>query len=204
MHSMTRPLPNRSRLFAPLLYLVALLLLFEDWCWDVGGRMAAAIGAWPPLRGLEARVRALPPYVALAFFVLPGLLLFPVKILALLAIAYGHALSGILVLVAAKIGSAAIVARMYVLTLPQLLSLNWFARLHAWFMGLKERCIAYLRSSGTWRRARRLTQAVRRQLRRTLRRLRPDPRGSRWWRALRRFVMLWRARRRKSTESERL
>ncbi|GAB3467033.1 hypothetical protein GCM10027321_33990 [Massilia terrae] len=189
---------------APLIYPVALLLLFEDWCWDVGGRIAAAIGAWPPLRGFEAWVCRLPPYVALVAFVLPGLLLFPVKILALLAIAHGHAWSGILTLLVAKLGGAAVVARLYVLALPQLLSLAWFARLHAWFMRLKERSLAYLRTSGTWRRARRLAQDVRRRLRRTMRRLRPDPRGSRWWRALRRFVMLWRARRRKSTESERL
>jgi hypothetical protein len=202
---MRRPLPNRSPLLAPLVYLVALLLLFEEWCWDLGGRLAARITAWPPLRSLEARVRTLPPYVALVVFVLPGLLLFPVKVLAVVAIARGHPASGIATLVLAKIGSAAIVARLYVLTLPSLLALAWFARCHAWFLRVKDRSIAYLRASETWRAARRMTQATKRKLRRLMRRLRPGHlRRNRSWRALRRFIMLWRARRRKSTGSERL
>lgn len=204
---MTRSIPTRSRLLAPLVYLVALLLLFEEWCWDFGARIAAAIGAWPPLRALEERVRRLPPYVALVAFVLPGLLLFPVKVLALVAIARGHPASGILTLVVAKLGGAAVVARLYVLTLPSLLALAWFARCHAWFVRLKDRSIAFLRASDTWRRARRLAQALRRLLRRVRKRLhRRHPFGPGQRRStarfLRRFIAQWRARRRKSTESE--
>jgi hypothetical protein len=206
---MTRPNSTRTRLLAPLVFLVALVLLFEEWCWDVGGRLAARIGAWPPLRALEQRVRALPPWAALVLFVLPGLLLLPIKVLALLAIAHGHAVSGIATLVVAKIGGAAVVARMYVLTLPTLLTLAWFARCHGWFMALKDRSIAYLRASRLYQHARSASQAMRRLLRRLLRRLRPGgaPGGGplrRAWRALRRFVLLWRARRRKPTGSERL
>jgi hypothetical protein len=201
---MRRPLPNRSPLLAPLVYLAALLLLFEEWCWDLGGRLAARIASWPLLRSLEARVRTLPPYAALVVFVLPGLLLFPVKVLAVVAIAHGHAASGILALVLAKLGSAAIVARIYVLTLPSLLALAWFARWHAWFLRVKDRSIAYLRASETFRAARRLIHTTRRSLRRLLRRLHPShARRSRFWRALRRFIMLWRMRRRKTTGSER-
>jgi hypothetical protein len=200
---MIRPLPNRSPLLAPLVYLAALLLLFEEWCWDLGGRLASRIASWPPLRLLEARVRSLPPYAALIVFVLPGLLLFPVKVLAVVAIARGHPASGILALVLAKVGSAAIVARLYVLTLPSLLALAWFARFHAWFLRVKDRSIAYLRASETFLAARRLIHTTRRTLRRLLRRMRPGARRSRSWRALRRFIMLWRIRRRKPTRSER-
>jgi hypothetical protein len=205
---MTRPPSTRYRLLAPLAWLAALLLLFEDWCWDVGARIGARIGAWPPLHALEERVRRLPPYVALVAFVLPGLLLFPVKVLALVAIARGHPASGIAALVLAKIGGAAVVARLYVLTLPALLTLRWFARHHAWFIVRKDRCLAWLRASGAWRHARRLAHALRRSLRRMALRLRPRARfGSRHGRPtarfLRRFVAMWRARRRKSTESDR-
>jgi hypothetical protein len=204
---MTRFHPLRSWLLAPLVYLAALVLLLEEWFWDVGGRVASAIGAWPPLKALEERVRRLPPYVALAAFVLPGLLLIPVKVLALIAIAHGHAASGLATLVVAKLGGAAVVARLYVLTLPSLLALAWFARLHTWFMALKDRYIARLRASHLYRQARRLLDAARRGVRRLRRRLwprtRPDSRqagGS--MRILRRFVARWRARRRKTTETE--
>lgn len=197
---MTKPISTRRRVLAPLVYLAALVLLLEDWCWDAGSRVAAALGAWPPLRAFEQRLRALPPYVALAAFVLPGLLLFPVKVLAVVAITHGHAVSGIATLVAAKLGGAAVIARLYVLTLPSLLAIAWFARCHAWFLALKERCFAYVRASRAFIHVRRAARLARRMLRRVLRRLAARApfgrrRGSRQARVLRRFVVLVRARR---------
>ena len=150
---MARAIP-RSLLLTPLVVLAALVLLLEEWCWDVGMRLATALSRRPWLAALEARVRILPPGAALCVFVLPGLLLLPVKLLALLAIAHGHAAAGIATIVVAKIGGAAVVARLYALTLPTLLQVAWFARCHAGFMALKARCLARLRASPALRRAR--------------------------------------------------
>ena len=193
-------------MFAPLVYLAAVVLLVEEWCWDTGMRLARALARWPALAALEGRVRTLPPYAALCAFVLPGLLLLPVKFLALLAIAHGHALSGIATIVVAKVGGAAIVARIYVLTLPTLLAVGWFARCHGWFMGTKARCLGYLRTSHAYHAAGRALRGLRIGCRRLLRRSRPRPddsRGrhaSRPVRVLRRFVVQWRARRRQPTD----
>jgi hypothetical protein len=202
---MTRAYP-KSRLFVPLVHLAALLLLAEEWCWDAGMRLARACARWPALARLEMRVRALPPYGALCAFMLPGLLLFPVKVLALVAIAHGHAASGILTIVLAKLGGAAVVARLYALTLPTLLAVGWFARCHGWFMAIKTRCIAHLRASRAWHEACRSLRAIKIGIRRLLRRLRPAPVGtdgadgsrpaSHTVRVLRRFIAQWRARRR--------
>ncbi|QNA90058.1 hypothetical protein G4G28_19000 [Massilia sp. Dwa41.01b] len=203
---LTSPPSPRSRLLAPLLYLVALLLLAEQWLWEAGSRFGGALSAWPPLRARNA-VRALPPYWALLIFVLPGLLLFPVKLLALLAIAHGHPAWGVMVFVAAKLGGAVVVARIYVLTLPSLLALAWFARWHNRFIMFKDQLIARLRASGAYRQVRRSVSNLRHALRQLRRKLRPSvPFGSRHAtrsaRALRRFVALWR-RRRKPAGSER-
>jgi hypothetical protein len=190
-------------MFAPLVYLAAVVLLVEEWCWDTGMRLTRALAGWPALAALEARVRTLPPYGALCAFVLPGLLLFPVKLLALLAIAHGHALSGIATIVVAKVGGAAVVARIYVLTLPTLLAVGWFARCHGWFMGAKSRCLDYWRASHACHLATRAARGLRLGCRRLLRRLRPRPDGrpvSRTRRVLRRFVVQWRARRRQPTD----
>jgi hypothetical protein len=105
----------------------------------------------------------------LCAFVLPGLLLLPVKLLALLAIAHGHALAGLAGFVAAKLGGAVVVARIYLLTLPTLLTLGWFARWHGGFLRLKERLLAALRASGFWRRVRAAVADARRRLHRLLR-----------------------------------
>jgi hypothetical protein len=193
-------------MFAPLVYLAAVVLLVEEWCWDTGMRLARALARWPALAALEARVRTLSPYAALCAFVLPGLLLFPVKLLALLAIAHGHALSGIATIVVAKVGGAAVVARIYVLTLPTLLAVGWFARCHGWFMGAKARCLDYWRASHACHLASRAARGLRVGCRRLLRRLRARPvdaggrHASRVKRVLRRFVVQWRARRRQPTD----
>jgi len=193
-------------MFAPLVYLAAVVLLVEEWCWDTGMRLTRALGRWPALAALEERVRALPPYAALCAFLLPGLLLLPVKFLALLAIAHGHALSGIATIVVAKVGGAAVVARIYVLTLPTLLAVGWFARCHGWFMDVKTRCLDYWRASHACHMASRALRGMRVGCRRLVRRLRPradDKNGrhaSRARRVLRRFVIQWRARRRQPTD----
>lgn len=193
-------------MFAPLVYLAAVVLLVEEWCWDTGARLTRALARWPALAALEARVRTLPPYAALCAFVLPGLLLLPVKVLALLAIAHGHALSGIATIVLAKVGGAAVVARLYVLTLPTLLAVGWFARCHGWFMGTKTRCLDVLRTSHAYHLTGRALRGLRigcRRLKRRLRSRRDDTggrRASRTMRVLRRFVVQWRARRRQPTD----
>ncbi|TFW29515.1 hypothetical protein [Massilia horti] len=188
--------PSRSRLLAPLIQLAALVLLLEDWFWDLGARLAGVLERWAPLRALEERVSALPPYPALCLFVLPGLLLLPVKLLAVVAIARGHAMAGIATIVLAKVGGAAVVARVYVLTLPNLRRLGWFARLHNWFIAAKTSLISRLRASRGYRQARWQMRKLRRKLRFGGRR------AGYTSRILRRFVALWRARRRKSTRTE--
>jgi hypothetical protein len=191
----------RKHLLAPLVYLAALILMLEDWLWDLGLRLTAFIVAWPPLEVLERRLRALPPYAALCVFVLPGLLLLPVKILALFAIARGHAFSGIAVIVLAKVGGAALVARLYVLTRPALLSLAWFARWHGKFMELKDRWVTRLRQTDAFRRVTRLSTLMRAGARAAMARLRRPGSGqvgrnaARPARMLRRFIAMLRARR---------
>ena len=142
---------------------------------------------------------------------LPGLLLLPVKLLALLAIAHGHAVAGITGFIAAKLGGAAVVARIYILTLPTLLSVGWFARCHGGFLRLRDRLLAALRASHFYRQVRRLMNAWRYGARRLLRRLRRDGRAApgkagHLVRVLRRFSARSRAnsrsRRQKKPETE--
>jgi len=187
---------SRPQLLAPLVQLAALLLLAEAWTWELGSRAAARMAAWPPLRRLEGRIRTLPPWAAFAAFVLPGLLLLPVKLLALLAIAHGHALSGIVGFAAAKLGGAVVVARIYVLTLPTLLTLGWFARWHGGFLALKERWLALLRASRFWYGTRTAIAAMRRKVRQTARRFlrHTTRRPKHLMRVLRRFSTRLRAR----------
>lgn len=190
----------RRWLFTPLVYLAAICLLIEEWLWASGARCMGWVARFPPLHALETRIQALPPYVALAVFILPAVLLFPVKVMALLAIANGHAVSGVSVIVVAKLGGAAAVARLYTLTRPTLLTLPWFARWHGKFIEVKDRWIARLRATRPWRRidglARALGKARRDWWAGWRASARRGRRASRPARVLRKFAALWRARRR--------
>jgi hypothetical protein len=178
-------------LLTPLVYWAALLLLLEDWLWDLGSRLMARLTAWPPLHRLEAWICRLGPRAALVLFVLPATLLFPVKLLALWAMANGHPLTGLTVIVLAKVGGAAAVARLYLLTRPVLLTIVWFAALLAWFLALKERWIEKLRATAAWRRVGALAKRLRHWRQHAV----PQP-GSwtaRFRRLLKRFRARWRA-----------
>jgi hypothetical protein len=177
----------RRWLFAPLVYLAALLLLLEDWLWDLGARLMSKWAGWPPLHRLETWLRGLRPAAALAVFVLPALLLFPIKVLALFAMARGHALLGVLVILLAKLAGAAAVARIYLLTRPTLLTIGWFAATLDWFLPLKERWIERLKASAAWQQLRVLKHDIRHLMMR-----RGSRRGTRM---LRRFAALLRSRR---------
>ncbi len=187
-------------LLAPLIYLAALLLLLEDWLWDLGSRMIARIASWPPLARIESWIRALSPYQALTLFLLPAILLFPVKLLALYAITQGHALAGVGVILAAKVGGAAVVARLYSLTRPTLLSLPWFARWHDAFMDFKNRWVTALRETRAMRVIRSVAGAVRRRVsaaRAKFKAWRTSLGGKGLMRPIRRLLAQWRAGRRR-------
>jgi hypothetical protein len=145
MHSLARLLKT---LFG---WLLALLILFEEWGWEPLQRALAWVGRLPGLRWLERRIQTLPPYAALALFLLPTLMLLPVKLLALWFIGQGKVLSGALVILAAKLVGTAIVARLFSLTQPALMQLAWFARAYALWIGWKEALLTQVRASWPWR-----------------------------------------------------
>jgi len=132
----------------------ALLILFEEWGWEPLQAMLGRIARLPPLAWLERRIAALPPYAALGCFVLPALLLLPVKLAALWLIAHGKTGLGLLVIAIAKLVGTAVLARLFALTRPALMRLAWFARWYARWASWKGFWIARVRASWAWRRAR--------------------------------------------------
>jgi hypothetical protein len=157
-------------LFAPFRWLIrvvlAIVILFEEWGWEPLQRAMAAIGRLPVLRQLEAVVSRLPPYLALVVFFLPGLLLLPIKLLALWLIGIGRPGLGLSVIVLAKVVGTAVVARIFALTHPALMSLPWFARLYGRWTVWKEGLLVWVRASAVWRSARAIKLRIRRLMRR--------------------------------------
>lgn len=117
-----------------LLTLAALVFLFEAWLWDVLTSFWRWLAAHLPIdrlkRTVETAISQLPPYAALALFLIPGLIVFPFKLAGLWLIARGSLFLGAATFFAAKIVSMGLAAFLFELTRPKLLSLAWFARLY--------------------------------------------------------------------------
>lgn len=160
LKSLLAPLRGMVRL------VLALVILFEEWGWEPLQRAMATIGRLPVLRQLEAVVRRLPPYAALVVFFLPGLMLLPIKLLALWLIGIGRPGLGLCVIALAKVVGTAVVARIFALTQPALMSLPWFARLYGRWTVWKEGLLVWVRASAVWRSARAIKLRIRRVLRR--------------------------------------
>lgn len=131
--------------------LLALLLLFEEWGWEPLKRAMAWVMRWPGLAWIERVIARLPPWGALAAFLVPTLLLLPVKLAALWLIGHGQAALGLLLVVAAKLAGTALVARLFHITQPALMRLAWFARAYDRWAGWKTALFARVRISWAWR-----------------------------------------------------
>lgn len=155
-------------------WLVALVVLFEEWGWEPLARLIGRLARLPIVAWIERRVAALPPYAALAVFFVPAVLLLPVKLLALWTIGQGHALLGVSVIVGAKVLGTALVARLFMLTQPALMRLHWFASGYLRWAGWKTEVLARVRASAAWRAARAVKAALRRRMHRWRRVLSDD------------------------------
>ena len=154
-----RALWNAARL--PLRWLLALVILFEEWGWSPLARGLGRLARRTGVERLERRIAGLGPRVAFAVLFVPALALLPVKIAALWLLGLGRVVLGLLVLVTAKILGTAVVARLFLLTRPQLMRLGWFARAYARWDAWKTRVVASLVETSGWRAAQAFAARVR-------------------------------------------
>ena len=101
------------------------------------------------------------PRVALALFIVPALLLVPVKLGALWLLGNGRATLGMVVIVVAKVVGTAFVGRLFVLVESQLMQFAWFARAVGWWRATRERVLTSLRRSAFWRGGRAMRRTAR-------------------------------------------
>ena len=154
----------RRLLAAIAMPFVVAALLFEEWGWAPLARMATWFGQLPVLRQIEARIARLPPRAAMCVFAAPALALLPVKLLALWLFGGGHMVSGLILLVVAKLAGTALVARLFVLTLPALMCIGWFARWYPRWKHWKDELLMRVRSSVPWQAAANWRQALQRRI----------------------------------------
>jgi hypothetical protein len=163
----------------PLLILLALVFLLEAWLWEHLRplvRWLVEQVSWPQLRArIAALIERLPPYPTLLVFIIPGVMLFPMKLFGLWLLANGYWFLALATLTFAKLVSLGVSAFIFDVTRPKLLQLPWFRWIY-------EHVLAWL----AWAHA--LADPFKERLRRHLRAFSPQ-RAGRTLRLLRRIRM---------------
>ncbi len=136
------------RLKHALLTLAAIFFLIEAWLWDMTialGRWLVGLLPWQEIKDLVARlIGRLPPYGALPLFLIPVIVIEPLKIVAIRALAHGHFVKGVLAFIALKFIGVALIAFVFDLTRDKLLSIGWFARFYAWVILWRDKAHAFI------------------------------------------------------------
>jgi hypothetical protein len=149
----------------PLTLLAALWVVFEEVLVAWVQRQMARLAQVPAVARLEAWLRTLPPYVGATLFLVPTVLLLPVKLAAVVLLAKGQVLAATAVLVLGKVVGTAIAARLYRILHPALSTLPWFVRAETWVFLWRDRLHAWLYAQPAWLAAVTAVRALRAQVR---------------------------------------
>ncbi len=115
--------------------------------------ITAAVARWGPIAAIEAWLVKQPPWIALPAFVMPSILILPIKFSAIFFAAHHRFVEALAAVVIGKMLATAIVARLYVVLRPTLMTIGWFARADTWFFYWRDQAYAFVRALPAWQKA---------------------------------------------------
>lgn len=167
----------RRHWLRPLWIFLALLFLAEAWLWDHLEPIVARVVNLVPWGKFKEKlaqlVDHLPPWAVLFVFIVPFILMLPLKFLEVYFLATRNWLGALLVIVVVKLVGLGVTAFIFDVTRAKLLQMAWFRRLYEWVLELR-----------AW--AHSITEPVRERVRQLAWLLKPQRAG----RFLRRFMRL--------------
>jgi hypothetical protein len=133
---------SEMKRFARSFWIVlALLFLFEAWLWDrLESIVARVVGVIPWGRAKPALVTLvgrLSPQATLVVFIIPFIVLLPLKFLEFWFLAHRDWVAAIAVLIMAKLLGLGVTASIFEVTKDKLLQMPWFRRLYEYFLWLR-------------------------------------------------------------------
>jgi hypothetical protein len=130
------------RPWKPFWVLVALVFLFYAWLWDHLRPIVAAIVNVIPWQRLKAQlaqlVDRLPPWASLIVFVVPLIVLFPLKLIEVWLFVHKQWIGAIMTLVLAKLVGLGVTAFVFDVTRAKLLQIGWFRAMYDTVMAWRE------------------------------------------------------------------
>jgi hypothetical protein len=119
------------------------------------------LARWTPIARFEGWLVRQPPWVAFLSFVAPSILILPIKLSALMFVAHRKFGMAIAAVIIGKILATAIVARLYRILRPTLMTIGWFAAADTWFFHWRDQAYAFVRSLPAWQKAASLVERSR-------------------------------------------
>src|SRR3954471_21077385 len=154
-----------NRLLKPIIIAVAVVYFLADAIFaTIAHPLARWLGDAQVLARLRGWIRSLRPYPSLALFVVPLVILEPVKPVAAYLAATGHLRLGLMVLIVAEILKLVLVERLFSINRDKLLSIPAFA----WAYGKYRLAKEWLESTEAWQIARRWGRIARLAIRSSL------------------------------------
>jgi hypothetical protein len=125
------------------LFLLAIIFLLEAWLWDITGAAIKRLLGWVPYHQLKnfiaKRVVNYSPWLTLLVFLIPGLILLPLKFITVFLLAKGYVLGGIATAATAKLAGLGISSFLFSLCKPKLLELRFIRWLYRHCIYWRER-----------------------------------------------------------------
>jgi hypothetical protein len=119
-----------------LLTFLAVLVIFEEWLWD----MLTIAGQWLAqifnLQRFDAWLSQASPGMAVLALLIPMAIVTPINLFALFLLTHGGIIEGIILEVIAKLLGTLLVARVFRLVRPALLTYTWFAAIYHTIIGM--------------------------------------------------------------------
>jgi hypothetical protein len=109
---------------------LAILLIIEEWLWDALNALSHLLIKWTRLEPFECWLSQRTPKQALVAFSIPLMIVMPLNIIAISLLARGMILQGLMMEVFVKLLATLLVARVFALTKPQLLSFSFFRSIY--------------------------------------------------------------------------
>jgi len=130
------------RWLRPFWVLLALLFLLEAWLWDhlepIVARIVSVI-PWGKLKEKLAQlIERLPPWAVLFVFIIPFIVMLPLKFLEVYFLATRNWLGAIAVIIFVKVAGLGITAFIFEVTRGKLLQMAWFKRMFDWFVWARD------------------------------------------------------------------
>ncbi|MDB5618551.1 hypothetical protein [Tardiphaga sp.] len=131
------------RMLHPLVVLLALIFLVEAWLWDHLEPIVARIVARIPLRRfkvwLARRIERMSPALTLVVFIVPAVLLFPLKLAGAWLLMNQYWFSALLLIVFSKFLGVGVAAFIFDVTRPKLLQMGWFRAVYEFILDIRRR-----------------------------------------------------------------